>query len=425
MEEFDADLHIHSHHSIGVSKNMTVPNLVEGARQKGLSILGTGDVTQPGWLGHLRNTLKERDETLIHDDIAFVLSVEIEDVEAIHHLVFLPGFESVVALKESLREYSSNLDHQWGGRPRVNIRGEQLAGFVRDVGGLIGPAHAFTPFRSIFREGRYEDLVGCYGSEVDSVKFIELGLSADSKMADCIPSLRELTFLTCSDAHSPSPAKLGREFVRFRIERRNFPEIRLAILREKGRAPVLNVGLNPRLGKYYLSFCSACRRTIILEPGDSSPSFDDLNIYISFSDAKERQSILRAIHDRAVFCPHDGKTLRLGVRDRAVMIGGGDESKPLHRPPYIHIPPLLELITSALGVSSPSSKKARTLYERLRESLGPETTILTSTPIDSLHELDSAVAGMISAFREGSVNYIPGGGGRYGRLIPPWKNDSQ
>ncbi|HDD67540.1 MAG TPA: phosphotransferase, partial [Candidatus Thorarchaeota archaeon] len=58
MLEFDADLHIHSPYSIGVSKRMTVPNIAAGAVRKGIAIVGTGDATQPDWLRHLQATLK-------------------------------------------------------------------------------------------------------------------------------------------------------------------------------------------------------------------------------------------------------------------------------------------------------------------------------------------------------------------------------
>ena len=114
-----------------------------------------------------------------------------------------------------MNHYSPNINDEWGGRPRVNLRGAELAGLVRDCGGLIGPAHAFTPYRSIFRENKHTSLQTCYGEETPHVHFMELGLSADSTIADCIPELHRLTYITSSDAHSPSPNKLGREFVRF------------------------------------------------------------------------------------------------------------------------------------------------------------------------------------------------------------------
>jgi len=47
--QVDADLHIHSRYSKAVSKAMTVPNLAENARFKGLGIVGTGDILNPKW----------------------------------------------------------------------------------------------------------------------------------------------------------------------------------------------------------------------------------------------------------------------------------------------------------------------------------------------------------------------------------------
>ncbi len=417
MRSFDVDLHIHSLHSIGVSKSMTIPNIAAGAKQKGLDIVGTGDATQPDWLTHLKTTLQQSDEAFEYDGIFFVLTVEIEDTDSIHHVIILPDFDAVDQLRHELKPRSQNLDHEWGGRPRVDLNGEQLAGIVREVGGLIGPAHAFTPFRSIFRENKYDSLQQCYGRETPHIHFIELGLSADTALADHLPELRDLTFITSSDAHSPSPAKIGREFVRFEMEVGSFAELRLAILREHGRRPVLNVGLDPRLGKYYASFCPKCRRTIVFRPGTDSPQWDDLNIYIYYESGEHLSSILQSIHKRRVSCPYDAGRLRLGVRDRAMMIGGPERDSPSHRPPYLHIPPLLDLIADALKIKSRSSGRVRRVYDILRERLGAEVEILTQSNIHDIEAIEPVVARMIDAYRNNKVGYIPGGGGRYGRLI--------
>jgi uncharacterized protein (TIGR00375 family) len=425
MEQFDVDLHIHSLHSIGVSKSMTIPRLAEGAKEKGLDVLGTGDATQPQWLQHLQTNLKDIDGTLYFESVSFVLTVEIEDAESIHHLVILPSFESVKQLRGLLKHSSPNIDHEWGGRPRVNLSGAEIAGIVRDCGGLIGPAHAFTPFRSIFRESRYDSLRDCYKEETSHVHFLELGLSADSELADCIPELRDLTFITSSDAHSPSPDKIGREFVRLSLDTPSFEEIRLAILRTKGRKAILNVGFNPRLGKYYLSFCSKCRRTLVMREGSSSSEFDELNIYISYSSSKERLRLLNDIHQRKVKCPSDGRPLRLGVRDRAMMIGEGVSAAPSHRPRYLHIAPLLDLMSSATGVKSKTSKKLRGMYSTMREAFGPETTILTETPLEELAEFSPKLSVMIRSYRDGTIGYFPGGGGRYGTLVAPWEENQE
>ncbi|MGQ4912698.1 MAG: endonuclease Q family protein [Candidatus Thorarchaeota archaeon] len=425
MERFNADLHIHSLHSIGVSKKMTIDEIAKSASKKGLHLVGTGDATQPDWLRHLESSLNATGSTYMHESVWFILTTEIEDSESIHHVVLLPDFEAVHNLRRALRNHSPNLDHKWGGRPRVNLRGEELAGIVRDTGGLIGPAHAFTPFRSIFRENKHTSLESCYGSETSHVHFLELGLSADSEIADCIPELRRLTYITSSDAHSPSPNKLGREFVQFEMVEPSFDELEKAIRREGGRCPTLNVGLDPRLGKYFLSFCSSCRRTLIIREGDEAPSYDELNVYIYTRNELETHRLLADIHERKVKCPADGKPLRLGVRDRAAAIGEPVSRSPSHRPPYIRTAPLLDVIAVSLGVKSADSKSALKLYDRMREEMGSEIAILTTTPIDDIERVNQRVAMMIEAYRNGTAKYRAGGGGRYGSLIPPWESEAQ
>ena len=124
MQRFDTDLHIHSLHSISVSKSMTIPMLAKGAKEKGLHLIGTGDVTQPDWLEHLKKHLIDDDGVLIHDSVSFIPTVEIEDTESIHHVVILPDFEAVDTLRKSLSPHSPNMNDEWGGRPRVNLVGE-------------------------------------------------------------------------------------------------------------------------------------------------------------------------------------------------------------------------------------------------------------------------------------------------------------
>jgi PHP family Zn ribbon phosphoesterase len=59
----------------------------------------------------------------------------------------------------------------------------------------------------------------------------------------------------------------------------------------------------------------------------------------------------------------------------------------------------------------------------MREQFGPETHILTDAPIERIRENNERVALMIEAYRNKSIGYVIGGGGRYGALIPPWEND--
>jgi PHP family Zn ribbon phosphoesterase len=134
---------------------------------------------------------------------------------------------------------------------------------------------------------------------------------------------------------------------------------------------------------------------------------------------------LEDINRRRVMCPADGKKLRLGVRDRASAIGEGISKSPPHRPPYLHIAPLLDIIALSLSIKSTSSKTVRMLYDQMRERFGPETVILTESPISDIRQMNERVAIMIQHYRDKTISYIDGGGGRYGRLVPPWESADQ
>ena len=119
-----------------------------------------------------------------------------------------------------------------------------------------GKYHAFTPWTGIY--AYYRSLAECYQEKTARIAFIELGLSADTDYADRIAELSSRTFLSNSDAHSPLSNKLAREFNRMEIEALGFREIAMAITREKGRHPTLNVGFFPEEGKYNRTACTRC-----------------------------------------------------------------------------------------------------------------------------------------------------------------------
>lgn len=79
---------------------------------------------------------------------------------------------------------------------------------MHTLGGFIGPAHAFTPWTSLY--ARHNSVRECYGEE--PIDFLELGLSADNSYGASIPDLRESVSLKNSDAHGPDPGRLGREY---------------------------------------------------------------------------------------------------------------------------------------------------------------------------------------------------------------------
>lgn len=65
--------------------------------------------------------------------------------------------------------------------------------------------------------------------------FLELGLSADTNMADRIEELQDIVFLTNSDAHSPWPHRLGREFNRLKLDDFSYTSLKI-YKKEKNRS---------------------------------------------------------------------------------------------------------------------------------------------------------------------------------------------
>src|SRR4051812_25766664 len=59
-----ADLHIHSKYSRACSRDLELENLSWWAQRKGITVLGTGDFTHPGWFDHLRSNLVPAEEGL-------------------------------------------------------------------------------------------------------------------------------------------------------------------------------------------------------------------------------------------------------------------------------------------------------------------------------------------------------------------------
>ena len=432
MDSFNSDLHIHSPYSIAVSKNLNLDSMVETCKKKGLHILGTGDVLQPDWLKYLeKNLKKDSDGAFSYKDVHFILQTEIEDQESVHEVVFFPDFSTVKEVQRKLKPHSTNILGEWGGRPRVNLPPAELVDVITDFGAIIGPAHAFTPFKAIFRQNKYETLEDCYQDAVKKVKFIELGLSANTDLADRLDCLKQLTFLSNSDAHSENPRSLGREFNKLLMDNPSFEELVLAIEGKNQRKVELNVGLHPKLGKYFNMFCHKCRRRIIFKKTEKQ-GISLFNRYIITEDFikvltnnpnKAKKEYIDNVAKGKVTCPackekfNKNIKIKLGVSERIEVIS--TSSKPIHpdhRPPYINAVPLIDIIRSVKNIKSTSSVTVLNAYNKIINELGTEFDIIIEVPIDEIKKLDEGVATVIEAIRENKIEYTPGGGGTYGQI---------
>ena len=389
MTELNCDLHFHGPYSAGVSKNMLVPIIAEQSRLKGLDVCGTADLLQGTWFKHLKENIVETENGVFTDkkeQVNFIPQVEVQCNKRVHHLVFLPDFASAENLKASLD--GKAVFDSWGcGRPVIRLSSEEIAGKVIDAGGIIGPAHAFTPYFSVY--AHFDSVKEMYGALGDKISFIELGLSADTDFADTIPENRGLQFLTNSDSHSPWPYRIGREFTRIELAKPNFKELKKAIEKPEEKRIKLNVGLDPREGKYHLTACNAC--------------------YANFSIDEAENLSWR--------CPKCKGQIKRGVVDRIEMLSDGKVEHPKFRPEYIHSVPLAEIIQIAKKVKNVNAIRVQSLWREFVDRFGNEIKILVEVPEEELATVNKEVAGKVIAFRKGFVHYIPGGGGNYGKPV--------
>lgn len=120
-------------------------------------------------------------------------------------------------------------------------------------------------------------------------------------------------------------------------------------------------------------------------------------------------------------CDSCGGWVKKGVWDRVNELADYPEPKhPPHRPSYLRIAPLAEVIALALGEKDAHAPDVQPLWERLVARFGNEIEVLIDVPAEELANAAGAkVAAVIKAFREGALGVIPGGGGWYGRLEIP------
>ena len=364
-----ADLHIHSPYSIAVSRFMQPEQLILGCVTKGIRVLGTGDALQPDWQNGWKQFLENE------AGIVIVPQCEIEDKNRVHHVILAEELAQFDQLRDLL--HGTCKSFVTSGRPHVYLSGEEIANAAHEVGALVGPAHAFTPWTAMY--AYFDSVPACYGNA--KIDFLELGLSADSSYGAAIPDLYDIPFLTNSDAHSPYPDKLGREFNRLRLEHPTAKDVLAAI---RAGAIGMNAGFFPEEGKYNRTACTRCYTQYTLEDA----------IRCSWK------------------CPADGGIIKKGVSDRARELAHGGEVRP--RPPYVRVIPLAQIIQTMEGASSPNTKKCKAIYSSFISTFGNEIAVLIDVPVAEIRTVHTKVADAIAALRNGTVILHPGGGGKYG-----------
>jgi uncharacterized protein (TIGR00375 family) len=366
---------------------MELPVIAKQAELKGLNLVGTGDALHTGWRTHIKANFTEISDGIYkiknsESKTKFTVTAEVEDAQRVHHIILFPSIESAENLYEKFKRHSSDIDRD--GRPHLRINAKEIVDFSREVDAMVGPAHAFTPWTSMYKT--YDSIKDCYGDNLKYIHFLELGLSADTDMADLIPELSDITFMTNSDCHSPWPHRLGREFNRIDLtDSFSFSDVRNSIINHKF---VLNAGLNPKEGKYHLTACSRC--FLKFKPEDA---------------ARLRWK-----------CPECGGIIKRGVDARIHELAKLSEPEhPKHRPAYVHIIPLAEVISMDLKIMTLSSSKIQEKWKKLIDRFGTEINVLIDCNVGDIKKIDPKIGQIIAKFRNGRINYVSGGGGMYGK----------
>ena len=395
MEEIFADLHVHIGRSkngkpikITAARSLNFENIAkECAERKGINVVGIIDCASPYVIEDIEEFLKTGDAYEIEDGgiiykdkVCILLGSEVETSEvsrngkcgAAHNVCFFPHLSDIKAFSEEMSHHIKNITLS---TQRSDISGYELIDIVEKYNGILIPAHCFTPFKSYY--GNCVDrMKNIFKEKFDKIFAIELGLSADTYLADMITELENKTFVTNSDAHSLP--KIAREYNKMQVADISFKEIVKALKNEDGRKVICNYGLDPKLGKYHRTFCDDCNKVI---------------------ETKYPVEV----------CPYCGsKKVTFGVFDRIELIKDKAESKsPKNRPPYIYQVPLSFI--PGLGAK---------MIDKLLENFGTEMTILHKLSRDDIEAVvGEKVANSIEKARTGNAKVQAGGGGNYGKII--------
>ncbi|MBW1985574.1 MAG: DNA helicase, partial [Deltaproteobacteria bacterium] len=213
---------------------LDLENIHISAQKKGITVVGTGDCTHPGWFAEIEEKLvpaeqgllklredvcKEVDEFVpksCKNSVRFMLVSEIssiykknEKTRKNHNLIYHPDIETAKKFNKKLDKIG-NIKSD--GRPILGLDSKNLLEILLETSeeSFMIPAHVWTPWFSVLgSKSGFDSIEECYEDLTPHIFAIETGLSSDPAMNWRVSSLDGFTLVSNSDAHSP--AKLGRE----------------------------------------------------------------------------------------------------------------------------------------------------------------------------------------------------------------------
>ncbi|MCF7911374.1 MAG: endonuclease Q family protein [Candidatus Cloacimonetes bacterium] len=399
-----ADFHIHSHFSMATSKNLSPEHLDFWARRKGINIIGSGDISHPGWLAELKQKLRETEPGLYQlkpalrlpvedafqdSEVRFILTGEISSIykhkgktRKIHNIFFLPDFQTAARFQANLEKRQVNIRSD--GRPICGLSAHDLLELALNTDDRIFcvPAHIWTPWFSLFgAKSGYDAIEECFEDLTPRITTLETGLSADVPMIRLISVLDKYSLISSSDAHSPG--KLGRNATLLAAEY-NWQ----SIINAMKTGDTQTIDMYPQAGKYHYDGHRKCQ--ICWHPRETS--------------------------QHAGICPICGKPVTIGVLNRVYQLADRSEIPPDLTKNWQFIMPLPEIISRITGVGE-KSKKVITRYDLTLAKGLSEMQILLNDPTDTENLIcDPDITGFLQRFHSGSLKLNPGYDGEYGNI---------
>lgn len=409
--KFIADLHIHSKYSRATARNLDLEHLYVEARKKGITVIGTGDSTHPGWFAELKEKLVPAEQGLFRlrpdiekacdalvppscsGQVRFILESEISSIykkndktRKNHNLVFFPDMDSAERFNIKL-DAIGNIRSD--GRPILGLDARNLLEILLETNdqSFMIPAHIWTPWFSLLgSKSGFDSLEECFDDLSGEIFAVETGLSSDPPMNWRVSFLDKLTLVSNSDAHSP--AKLGREANLFDADL-SYPSIRETLRTGDPDRFLGTMEFFPEEGKYHHDGHRKC--LVSLSPEES-------------------------VRKRGI-CPVCGKPMTLGVNYRVLELADRKEGiPPESHHPFHSIIPLDEVIAEIMG-SGAQSKRVRSTLLKAVEILGPEFGILQDISISDIkHAGIPLLADAIERVRNNCLNIQPGYDGEFGKI---------
>lgn len=386
------DLHIHSRFSRATSSALNPASLNLWAGLKGLSLIGTGDLTHPGWLRELRENLTLRDDGFYSlkdkpEGTRFVPTGEVSAIykqdgrtRKIHLVIIAPDLEASEKFSKTLGTLG-NVESD--GRPILGLSARNILEIALNTHPemIVVPAHIWTPWFSLFgAKSGFDHLEECFGDLSSHITALETGLSSDPAMNRLISELDRYALISSSDAHSPD--KLGREatVINGPLDWNN-----LAGALKGGPGLGGTVEFFPEEGKYHLDGHLGCGPALTPQ------------------ETKELNGL----------CPTCGKPVTIGVLHRVTELA--DRVEPLEdRLPDMHLIPLSELIGQVFD-QGPKSKKVVFHYEKLVAEFGSELSLLLESGLQDIEDFAGPLLRLaVERMRRGEIVAEGGFDGQYG-----------